>query len=222
MQRTPSAAHPRRIPGSICDGNARDVGSTPKTRVAAGIQGIAPKSLTGFQAEKGYPTGAQLNSKRVRDNGFAGRPRCRKWCSSPGFPGALSATTRTRSRTLGWATMSAEGWRGFHRHATQSITTYGFLMIDRRKAGNSASSKKLRMWSSSGRSRGAVGRYSRADVSGAWAQEISILCAEYFEPKMPVLALDCSPRRWTQAAKSSQGEGGKSDLRAKNKGKLSM
>lgn len=38
--------------------------------------------------------------------------------------------------------MSAEGRRGLHRHATLSISAYGFLMTDRRKAGNSASSKK--------------------------------------------------------------------------------
>jgi SRSO17 transposase len=34
------------------------------------------------------------------------------------------------------------GWRGFHHHATLSIAAYGFLMAERLKAGNSASSKK--------------------------------------------------------------------------------
>ena len=34
------------------------------------------------------------------------------------------------------------GWRGFHHHATLSIAAYGFLMAERLKAGNNASSKK--------------------------------------------------------------------------------
>lgn len=34
------------------------------------------------------------------------------------------------------------GWRGFHHHATLSIAAYGFLMAERLKAGNGASSKK--------------------------------------------------------------------------------
>lgn len=62
------------------------------------------------------------------------------------------------------------GRRGFHRHATQSITACGFLMTDRRKTGNSAksaSSKKLRIRPIAGRSRGAIGLYSWADFSGA-------------------------------------------------------
>lgn len=59
------------------------------------------------------------------------------------------------------------GRRGFHRHATQSITACGFLVTDRRKAGNSASSKKPRIKPIAGRSRGCVGIYSRADFSEA-------------------------------------------------------
>ena len=34
------------------------------------------------------------------------------------------------------------GWRGFHHHATLSIAAYGFLMVERLKAGNDAGGKK--------------------------------------------------------------------------------
>ena len=60
----------------------------------------------------------------------------------PQIPLTNLNSLRIRKSEVGLGHYEGRGWRGFHHHATLSIAAYGFLMAERLKAGNSASSKK--------------------------------------------------------------------------------